>query len=269
MITNDKYTREASRAMDGVPLDEDYSESESESDSGMEIDEDNVIHRFFSSTNQGMLLVAVGKSERGKSYFIRWLLRLHFTSNDPFHFGLAVVKSKYTDSYPMLPRKYIMDGYQKNRESLMTYFHNLDQIRQELGYVPKNFLILDDQIGMLNNKDPWFENLMATFRHYNTYIFIGVQYLQGKSAISPLMREQTNVAIMFNSRTRRTLENLYETYGGLFDKYEDFKDYMHENTAKEINGKYQCIVYFENIDSVEDNYIPMRAPVEIPLHIEY
>ena len=74
------------------------------------------------------------------------------------------------------------------------------------------------------------------------------------------MREQTNFAIMFRSRARRTLENLYESYGGLFDTVDDFKQHFFNATKV----KYSAMLYSEDIDDVDENYITIQAPAEVP-----
>jgi hypothetical protein len=65
---------------------------------------------------------------------------------------------------------------------------------------------------------------------------------------------------MFQSRTRRTLENLYESYGGLFDKLEDFKQFFLNATIE----KYSAMLYSERIDFLEDNYQTIMAPADYP-----
>lgn len=174
-------------------------------------------------------------------------------------FGLVFVKTKFNNDYTsFLPDKRIFEGYKE--EVLQKYVANIKTIVEQKGKAPPSFIIFDDLIGVLNNASDWFNNFIATFRHYNINIFICVQYLTGKKAISPIMREQTNFAILFQSRTRRTLENLYENYGGLFDSLEDFKQHFF-NATKE---KYSATLYSEAIDDREENYITIKAPENVP-----
>jgi hypothetical protein len=83
--------------------------------------------------------------------------------------------------------------------------------------------------------------------------------LPGKNAVSPIMREQTNFAIIFKTRTRRTLENLYESYGGLFPKLRDFSEHLDRATHQ----KYTAMLYSEAIVEGQ-NYISIQAPKDYP-----
>lgn len=209
----------------------------------------------------GQLFVFVGKSERGKTYFMRWLIQDQMKRADnPLKFGLVFVKTKFKHSYDFVPDKCIVQGY--NEAILQKYVQNLEAIFEEEGEVPPNFLVLDDLVGILGNQTDWFVNYIATFRHLNTSIFIAAQYLTGKKAISPIMREQTNFAFLFNSKTHNTIENLYLSYGQLFENIKSFKQYFFAHTEPRSVGQYVCMCYIEREDYVDDNYIPMRAPGE-------
>ena len=211
----------------------------------------------------GQLTVLTGKSERGKTHFLKWLLLERITAeHSPFRFGLAFVRTKYRHVYNFLPDDKVFQSY--DEEILRKYISNLESIFEEKKAVEPNFVIFDDLIGILNNRTPWFENWIGTFRQLNTHIYIAVQYLTGKNAISPIMREQTNFAIIFNTKNTRSLINLYENYGQLFEKQKEFKQYLFDNTDRSKVGPYVCIVYIEREDDLENNYLPMRAPKELP-----
>lgn len=231
---------------------------------------------FESKTGDGQLLISVGKSERGKTHFTKWLLDWMLDERRakfPLKFGIAFVKTKYKHAYgKLIPDDRIFQGY--NEEVLKQYVANLEAIMEEEGDVEPNFVIFEDLVGMLANSSSWFINWISTFRHLKTQIFINVQYLTGRNAISPIMREQTNVCMMFNSRTAQTIQHLYDNFGQLFEDSEsgegsrsrkisgkqNFKNYFFANTARKHVGPYVCITYFEPEDDVEKNYIPMRAP---------
>lgn len=207
----------------------------------------------------GYLYVSVGKSGRGKTHWVVWLLTcmLHRPIS-PLKFGLVFVKTKYKHSYKFIPEKAIIQGY--NELVLRRYILNLEREYEKTGWVAPNFIVFEDLTGILNNQTDWFTNWLATFRHLNTSIFINSQYLTGRKAISPITREQTNFAFMFNSKTRRTIENLWESYGQLFPTVKEFKQYFFENTEPSKVGPHVCLVYSEFEDQLEKNYIPMRAP---------
>ncbi|MEW3709433.1 hypothetical protein QOZ51_30205, partial [Pseudomonas aeruginosa] len=64
----------------------------------------------------------------------------------------------------------------------------------------------------------------------NIHIFIAVQYLTGRKSVNPIMREQTDYAFMFHSITKRTVQNLYESFGELFGNEECFRVYFQSLT---------------------------------------
>lgn len=211
----------------------------------------------------GQLFVFVGKSERGKTHFIRWLVQDQMTRpHKPLKFGLVFVKTKFKHSYSFVPDDRVIQGY--DEEILRKYVENLEAIYEEEGSLPPNFIIFDDLVGILNNQTQWFINFISTYRHFNISIFIAVQYLTGRHAVSPIMREQTTFAIMFNSKTHRTIQNLWEAFGQLFETVKEFREYLFSNTEPKTVGPYVCLVYKEAEDEVEKNYIPMRAPARVP-----
>jgi hypothetical protein len=205
----------------------------------------------------GQLFVLVGKSGKGKSYFVRYLLTDRL-SRGIWKFGLVFTRTKFNDDYSFLPDKRVLEGYDEN--ILRKYINNLRSIRKEKGKIEPNFIVFDDLQGILNNSTNYFNNFLSTFRHTNTNILVCNQYLAGKNAVSTLAREQTNYAILFQSRTRRTLENLYESYGGLFPTLDAFKQYF----LKATKEPYSAMLYSEDVDTLEENYITIMAPEDYP-----
>ena len=210
----------------------------------------------------GQLFVFVGKSERGKTHFLKWLVKDQMRrSVNPLKFGMVMVRTTYKNSYRFVPQEHIFQGY--DEEILQQYVSNLEGMYEENGSVPPNFIIMDDLVGILNNQTSWFTNFIGTYRHLNINLFIAVQFLTGRRAISPIMREQTNFCIMFNSKTTRTIQNLYDNFGQLFESKRKFQEYLFANTEPSSVGPYACIVYNESEDDKDKNYTPMRAPAKI------
>ena len=211
------------------------------------------IDRLFDNDGKPTFIVLVGKSMKGKSHMMKYLLTDRFLKGK-LKFGLVFSKTKFNNDFDMFPEKSLKEGY--NEEILIKYVANLKKIREKDGKVEANVIIYDDCSGILTNGTPFFNNFMCTARHYNTSIFIAVQYLCGRNAISPVMREQTSHCIMFNSRTLRTLENLFSSFGGLFDSFEAFKSYFMQATKE----PYTAMLYLESIDDIDKNYITIQAP---------
>lgn len=215
----------------------------------------------------GQLFVLVGKSERGKTHFLRWLLySMCLMKKDPFQFGLIMVRTKFKNSFKFhwATEKHvrIYEGFRK--DILQTYVENLKKRYEKNGYLEPSFLVFDDLVGILNSMDQWMQNFFGTYRHYNITIFIAVQYLTGRNSISPIMREQTSYCIMFNSKVQRTMLNLWENYGQMMPK-KDFFAHLSNATDPELVGtKHACVVYAEHIDKLEQNYMSWLAPKTLP-----
>lgn len=214
------------------------------------------VNDLFDNDDEPIFVVAVGKSMKGKSYFLRYLIQDRFNKGK-FNFGLVFTKTNFNGDWSFIPKKAIKEGYDEG--VLRRYVDNLKAIKEKDGHIEPNFIIFDDLVGILNNQSGWFINFISTHRHFNTSLFIAVQYLTGRRAISPIMREQTTHALLFNSRTKNTLVNLYESYGGLFEKFNDFKNYY----LKATEEKYVAMLYREDIDELNDNYISIQAPPNV------
>lgn len=212
---------------------------------------------FANPSGKSAMYVLVGKGTKGKSYFIKWLI-YNGVEKMNWKYGLVFVRTKFNGDYDYLPDDKVIGGY--NEEILKKYVSNIEKmISKDPSKVNESFLVLDDCTGILTNSTPWFINFIACFRHYKINIIIATQYLTGRQAISPIMREQTNFAIMFESRTKRTLEALYENYGGLFESLDTFKDYFLKLTKE----PYVAMLYMEHLDE-DGNYIGVKAPDKLP-----
>lgn len=213
----------------------------------------------------GQLIVNCGKSERGKSHFTRWLLRFQKDSTRctaPLKFGLIFISTKFANSYKEIckdmPVK-VIEGY--SEIVLRRYVDNLKSMHAK-GTLAPNFVLFEDCVGILANQTRWFQNWITTFRHLRTRIIINSQDLCCKNAVSTTMRVQTNIAIMWAARQKRTLVNLYENYGQLFSSFKEFEQYLIENTSIDKVGPYACVVYLEKEDDITKNYLAIRAPPE-------
>ena len=115
---------------------------------------------------------------------------------------------------------------------------------------PKNFVIFDDLVGILDGRDKYLNHLHTLGRHTSTFFIHNIQYVK---SISPTIREQVELVYMFRSNTKNTIEALFENFGQLFDKYVDFKNFF--MTAIK---KYQALLYIQSRD--ENNYMIYKAP---------
>ena len=204
------------------------------------------------SFKKPQVVVSVGKPKMGKSNALRYFILKNTLNKKIFKFGIVFTRTgKMNQEYSFIPKKYIYHEYKP--ELLKKYMNGLEKLKKQTGKIPPNFVIFDDQQGLLNRNDPTLVNFVSSHRHYNSSCFFNFQYLFGAS---PLMRECTTYALLFNSKGHRTINGLYENFGMLFDKFDDFKEYFLFNTKK----PYVAMLYDQNINEKQDNYKQFKAP---------
>ena len=198
------------------------------------------------------VVVCVGKPKRGKSWSTKFLIMKNTVDKKIFKFGIVFTRTKFNDDYNYIPDDYVYDTY--DPEILENYLETL----QSADSIEPNFVVFDDQQGLLNRNDPILQNFVACHRHFKCSIFWNFQYLYGSS---PLIRECTTIAILFNSKGDRTLRGLYENFGQLFENYQHFKDYFLQLTSE----KYVAMLYIYDIDDFDKNYLYWKAPSNLSM----
>ena len=74
--------------------------------------------------------------------------------------------------------------------------------------------------------------------------------------ISTLLRELTDVAFIFRTRFKNSLESLYNAYGQLLENENEFNQVL--NTA--TKEKFSCLVYKARKEDKEESYSSFQAP---------
>lgn len=209
-----------------------------------------------------------GKTHMTKAILLDKILNEDIPEKDRLQFGIVLCsessilewkggnKPDGTVVPPLLPEKFCFEGY--DNDALENYLNFLRKTLKETGKVPRNFIIFDDLVGLLESNSGFFTQFITTYRKFNTDVFICAQYL--KKNISPTIRECIQYAIMYNSKTRLTIQALFESFGGLFDRYEDFKQHFFKQTRE----KYSAMLFIEDIEDLDENYFSIKAPEEIP-----
>ena len=157
------------------------------------------------------VVVCVGKPKRGKSWTTRYLILKNSVDQKIFKYGIVFTRTKWNKDYDYIPEEYVYDTY--DSEILENYLQGLQNAEK----IEPNFVVFDDQQGLINRNDPVLQNFVACHRHFKCTIFFNFQYLYGSS---PLIRECTTIAILFNSKGERTLRGLYENFGQLFENFQ-------------------------------------------------
>ena len=196
--------------------------------------------------------VYVGRPRLGKTNSVKFHILRNTINGDPkFKFGIVFTRTKFNEGYDFIPSQYVFTEYKPS--ILKKYMEGLEKIKNNGEEIPPNFVIFDDQQGLLNRNDPLLTNFVSSHRHYNSSIFFCFQYLYGAS---PLLRECATYSICFRSAGNRTLQGLYENFGQLFDNFEEFKQHFFKVTKK----KYRAMLYIQDINNVKKNYLQFKAP---------
>ena len=210
----------------------------------------------FNFPEKASVMLLIGPSRAGKSHFLKAYILDMSVNRHYFNFGIAFLGTAYNkDSYNYLPEKAIIVGYDENR--LVSYLDTLKAIRKSGRQLPPNFIILDDVMGLLKDNSPVFTNLITTYRWTNTTVIIGIQYANKLNAV---IKSNTSFAIMFNSKQKRMIHGLYENFGQLFDNEAQFKRHYFQITSR----KYTACLFNEEENELDKNYLPIKAPAELP-----
>jgi hypothetical protein len=161
--------------------------------------------------------------------------------------------TKFNKSYEsILPAEYIHSQY--NPEALQS----LLDIQKSTGRKHRAFVIFDDCLPQTAFKSQLFLDLCTTFRHYNLTVILSVQYL---FKVPSVLRECTSRVAIFRNTTKRSVQGLFECFGGWFDNYKQFQKFVMDNT-----GDYKFIWYIANSSSDvrADVYQIKKCPARIP-----
>ena len=194
------------------------------------------------------IVVSVGKPKRGKSNAVKWCILKNAVDNQIFKYGIVFSKTaKMNDDYNYIPKEWIYEDF--DTDILQQFIDGISKLDKK----EPCFCVVDDQQGLLNRNDPVLLNFISIHRHLNCTLFFNFQYLYGSM---PTLRECTTIALMFNSKGKRTIEGLFENFGQLFDNYNDFKNYFLALTK----DPFVAMMYLQDVDNINDNYLYFKCP---------
>lgn len=218
----------------------------------------------------------VGKPGKGKSHMTKHLLYDFITGDRPqrMQFGMVMCSSASIGEYSFLPQEVLTEGYDEAKlvsyvDALVSHNKKLNVTAGNTGNVkvliPHNFIVLDDLVGLLNSNSKAITQFITTFRKTNTSVIICTQYLNRN--ISPTIRECINYAILFNTKTSRSLNAIFEAFGGLFENFKAFKaDFFAKTQSVYLGVEMACpaVLYYELEEEITDNYLRICAPAKLP-----
>lgn len=199
--------------------------------------------------NRNFNMIIAGKSNSGKSHFIRYLMR-ELSLLRPFDYGIVFTNTAFDGGF-----EYINNNSFIHEEFDEDILNNLIKIQKEnkkRGVTKYAFVILDDCISGDEMKSKIIRKLFVSGRHYNISCILSTQYVY---MIPPVTRSNANVSLFFDvGDDRRALESVYNSFGARFKSYSEFKEYYYNNIKD-----HKFILYHN-----ENGYITFRCPENIP-----
>jgi hypothetical protein len=210
-------------------------ESETVTDATTTPDTINLQEWDYTSLPKHFFLVLEGKRRTGKSTFTKWLLQYYA---DRFSLVLAMSKTMCSGFYPnLVGSKWCYDHYMP--EVIRRVIERNDKVIAKYGEESpeadeaSTLIILDDVIEPDIFYDDMFVTLAVEGRHHLLSI---VFCTQDPKAVSPKVRDNADVAVVFNQKTFRNKESIWH----------DFMNDTDKNTAYSLLAQYaiehNCLV---------------------------
>lgn len=157
-------------------------------------------------------LVLEGKRRTGKSTFAKWMLQFYQST---FSIVWCMTNTKASGYWQeFVGEAFTFDSWnpgavwkliQRNDAIIKKYGEDSEEAK-ELG---SSLIILDDVISDNVHSDPMFMRLAVEGRHHLISIIL---MTQDPKAISPKVRDNTDVAIIFNQKTFRNKESIWHDF---------------------------------------------------------
>jgi len=197
----------------------------------------------------------IGNTKSGKTHLLKCLIAKH---SHRFNYGVVFSSTCFNGDYSYLPDEYVYQEF--NVEIIKAIMEIQQKFVDEHTINPKSpipecFIILDDQIGLVNfnAKNNIFDILFSKARHLHISVFLSIQKC---SYLSPAIRE--NATYVFITRVKNgSIPMLYDISDG-FKNEDELHKYLQENCRD------YKVVMFNNDESYENFTKIIRAPENIP-----
>jgi hypothetical protein len=216
--------------------------------------------------DDGFFIIVEGSRRIGKSVFLKWLLQFYA---DEFDLAVVMTETPMTGFWqPIVGNKWVHYGY--NPFLVMQLIEEQIAERQKVenastfgdGPTPRArhvLLILDDIIGQKRiHYDDAIQKLATQGRHF--YISV-VLTTQDPKAISPQLRQNTDIAVIFQQKSFRAKESVYNDFLNKFRRKDEAVALMNRYTKN-----HDCIVVemFKLDSNVTDMYfyLPESVPFD-------
>lgn len=173
-------------------------------------------------------LTLEGKRRTGKSTFAKWLLQWY---KDKFSLVWCMTLTKASGYWQeLVGDEWTFDNWYayavlkliERGDMFIKKYGEDNEIAKKLG---SSLLILDDVISARIHDDPTFNRLATEGRHHLISVIL---MTQDPHAISPKVRDNSDVAVVFNMKTYRNKESIWR----------DFMNDVDKNTAQLLLERY-------------------------------
>lgn len=200
------------------------------------------------------LYIITGLQGSGKSRLIKSIL---YNKRKKFYCGLVFCQTDFSDmdnGYDYIPQGFVHPNY---NEKVLKKFMNIQKKLVKDGTPKYSFIVLDDCC----TKNIWtsalFKSISVQLRHYKVLMILSVQF---PNMIPPTWRSNAFGSFMFQTNQSNALKSLYESYGGAYGTYNEFKDFLMKSTGD------HRFVHFDSrskASNPRDRYKVLKCP-EIP-----
>jgi hypothetical protein len=164
---------------------------------------------------------------------------------------LVFYKNKFDGEYKYVEDKYVIDrDFTAAAEDL-----EKQKMADNSG---RTLWICDDTTGAINWSADVYSRIFTNFRHLNIDMIINGHYV---NKLDTLPRDSATHVAMFEQKSKRSINGLWEAYGPHYDDYKEFKSMLMKSCNKK---EHKFLWYTVSPEGDQSFYQPMIAPENIP-----
>jgi hypothetical protein len=201
-------------------------------------------------------VLMVGKRRTGKSFFTRWLLE-HVKEQYPF--AVIFSETRFNGFWAKhFPDVFLHEKYQDSViEALLLRQTKLKELELEgkLEIDHRCFVVFDDVIGKSSHAMRHSQALLTLLtagRHFGISVFFAMQDVY---SLSPTIRNQVDLCVIFRQQQKRNLDALYENFLSTLFTQKEAVALMEERTK----DKHVLIVDSSGAVSEDNNIYTCKA----------
>jgi len=190
----------------------------------------------------------LGYCGTGKSHLVKYIIKENL---DKIDYVIVITSTKHNNQYTYL-------GEHGMPNKILGPLDLDKKIAMIMNKMKKNFdkyhvmIVFDDVMGSIKEYSNKMNALLSTFRHYNLSIIFVSQYA---AKVPTYIRELTYYCFTFDQKSKKSLENVYDSYFQEIDTFKDFKRFFKNKLKEEFS------FYF--VDRVNNKKFVAKAPANL------